>query len=137
MSSCFTVDDFRSVCFKLIASGMFVLQLVDCVLFVLQLIVFCLFVLQLVASGPFVIQLIASGLFFLQLMASFMFVLQLVARGRRKNTMLHYSAIWSMYRHVVCNYPFSGKAYIDMSQLVAWLDSDLIHEKILKMAIKD
>ena len=69
-------------------------------------------------------------------MASFMFVLQLVARGRRKNTMLHCSAIRSLYRHVVCNYPLSGKAYIDMSQLEAWLDSDLIHEKNSKDGYK-
>ena len=36
----------------------------------------------------------------------------------------YYTAIWSLYCHVVCDDPVSFKAYGDMNQLLAWLDSD-------------
>ena len=37
-------------------------------------------------------------------------------------------AIWSLYRHVVCNVLVSCKANGDRNQLEAWLDSDPIAE---------
>ena len=36
----------------------------------------------------------------------------------------YYTAIWSMYRHVVCDVSVFFKANGDRNQLWAWLDSD-------------
>ena len=38
--------------------------------------------------------------------------------------LVDYTAIWSLYRHVVCDIPVWFKANGDRNQLWAWLDSD-------------
>ena len=49
------------------------------------------------------------------------------ARSKMLNLLcLYYSAIRSLYRHVVCNVPVSRKDKGDRNQLGLWLDSGLI-----------